>query len=170
MLFPFLRGLREAEISRFEADLDSMNDFVTAFGNISRGRELAAGLTAFNMLSHAASFKNRAAANGVLDALSAEYALPPLPVAARASMLPGRNSADTGKTGRDLLSSTSAVFFSLVHPSRPEDLYVAGLLRKGSQLAATPVFFMAKASERADTQTLMARALPVYHNAKAALA
>ena len=90
-MLPLWKG-REARIVQFEAEVDGMNDFVTAFGNISRGRELAAGLTAFNMLSHAASFKNRAAANGVLDAaIVGEGAFEGIATQARQPDLRGRH-------------------------------------------------------------------------------
>ena len=145
----------------FEAQVEAMNSFAVAFGEIHRKRSWGEGMAAFNMLQTATGF-SPLARDTLVDALATEFGLPALPASAKASLMQARNMPDTGKFGRDFVNSVSAVFMSLSNPDKPSDVYVAALVKKSTGFGATPTFFMATPEEVAQPQKLMAKAEKAY--------
>lgn len=148
--------------SSFSAQVDTMNDFAVAFGEIHRKHSWGEGMAAFNMLKTAAGFTNPIARNAVIGALATEYKLGRLPDTVVRTITAGSDGPGTGRTSRDFINTMQAVFLSLADPERPSSVYVAALVKKTTGFGATPAFFMATPEEVADPKALMAKAKAAY--------
>ncbi len=146
----------------FSAQVDAMNDFAIAFGQIHHKRSWGEAMSAFNMLRTAAGFTNPVARNAVIGALAVEFKLGELPDTVARNLKFASEGPDTGLTSRDFINTMQAVFLSLADPEKPAQVFVAALVKKTTSFRATPAFFMATAEEAADPKALIVKAKQAY--------
>jgi hypothetical protein len=117
---PFLQAQTDETIRLSEANREAMNNFMHHLASETT-RDIGPHF-AFTILRQAATMRNEVSRSHLLDAISTELQQPVLPPEVKQTLRVVSEPSICGPAARELLS---AVFFSVSHPTRPGEHYIA---------------------------------------------